>query len=90
LTEWLDRSHLRVRATVAPGELVSILVTYHPGWRSPVPLEKDQLGQILLRPSAAGDQTIDLTFDGGAEMTAARLACGFALVAMLLSLRGRP
>jgi hypothetical protein len=55
-----------------------------------VPLEKDQLGQILLRPSAAGDQTIDLTFDGGAEMTAARLACGFALVAMLLSLRGRP
>ncbi len=85
VTEWLDRSRLRVRAKLAPGELVSVLATYHPGWRSSVPLERDLLGQILLKPATAGDQTFDLTFDGGTEMIVARSASALAMAAMLVS-----
>jgi len=69
---WLDDNRARVHASVAAGQVISVQVTYHPGWKATagnaaVPLSKDGLGQMILSPGHAGEYDITLSYDGGWE-----------------------
>ena len=75
--EWFSFQSARIRATLAPGQVVSVQMNYHPGWRASVngmaqPARRDGLGLLLIEPDCSGPCQIDLSFDGGFEATMTR------------------
>ena len=71
--EWTTRHSARVRAQLKPDQLVSLQITYHPGWRAEVggeqrPIRPDAIGLMAVEPRCEGPCTIELVYDGGAEM----------------------
>jgi hypothetical protein len=69
---WQNAERGRIVATVNPGQVVSVEITYDPGWRAwvagrPALLHPDGLGFITIEPQCRGDCIVDLRFDGGAE-----------------------
>ncbi len=82
---WRDPNHALIRAHLAPGQLVSVQVTYDPGWRASVSgarrvIEKDGIGLMAVHPECAGDCEVALTYDGGWETR----FCWVASVLMLV------
>jgi hypothetical protein len=70
--EWLGREHMRIGATLSPGQVVSVQEGYHPGWRASVAgrqseVFKDGLGLMWLRPGCTGACEIVLEYGGGWE-----------------------
>jgi hypothetical protein len=69
---WLSLHQARIRADVPPGRIVSLQISYDPGWRVTVAgktrqTSPDGLGLMIIDPRCTGDCTIDLDWDGGAE-----------------------
>ncbi|MBL8294685.1 MAG: hypothetical protein JNN08_22765, partial [Bryobacterales bacterium] len=63
---WVGRNKARVKGALARGQVVSVQINYHPGWRArangqPVAVERDGLGLVLLRPRC-GECEIELEF----------------------------
>ena len=86
---WDSLSSGRIHTMLRPGQVVSVQINYHPGWHAqangaPQPLVRDGLGLMIVKPDCSGPCTIDLTFDGGAEYKAARVASWVAALAALL------
>jgi hypothetical protein len=76
---WRDRHTADIQAQVQPGQVVSVQITYDPGWRAMVNgtaqrVGKDGLGMILVEPACQGPCEITLVYDGGLEWRATRLA----------------
>jgi hypothetical protein len=85
---WQRTRAARVTADVRPGQLVSVQVTYDPGWRVTVggrvrPAFQDALGLMAIDPGCSGACTIDLEWDGGAERkwASAAFVLGLLIVA---------
>lgn len=86
---WRGSSEALVEAELSPGEVISVQISYHPGWRAvaegtAVPVRADGLGLIVLEPDCAGRCTVEMKFDGGREMRLARVAQAAALLAGLV------
>ncbi len=84
---WKNPGQGQVRASLAPGQVVSVEIGYDPGWRAatdgrPTKLHPDGLGMIAVEPDCSGVCVVDLWFDGGAE----RRACAVLGVAAVLGL----
>jgi hypothetical protein len=75
-----------VHADMKPEQLLSVQVSYHPGWHAfandqPRPIERDGLGFMVIEPRCNGPCQIRLEYDGGVEMLLARIAsAGSALI----------
>ncbi len=87
--EWEGTDTAWVRADLAPGHLLSVQITHHPGWRAEaegrlVPIRPDGLGLMVMTPECAGTCVVRLTYDGGREMKLARAACAAALAGPFL------
>jgi hypothetical protein len=72
---WQSSHSAVVTANVPPGDVISLQVTYHPGWHaavngSPLRVEKDGLGFMTIEPARAGPCSVALTFEGGIEAAA--------------------
>jgi hypothetical protein len=85
---WRDGRAL-LHADVKAGDVVSVQVNYHPGWRAkaggiPIPVEKDGLGLIVLKPQRPGSYDIELLYGADWEF---RL-CRVLSVATLLGVAG--
>jgi hypothetical protein len=70
-TKWSHIDRLRIEGTVPEGMLISVQVSYDPGWRATsdgrsVAVEKDNLGFIKLRSTGP----VDLEYSGTAEQKA--------------------
>ncbi|HUK16376.1 MAG TPA: hypothetical protein VLW65_08170 [Bryobacteraceae bacterium] len=83
---WRDPATAVIRADLNPEYLLSVQVTWDPGWRATVngerrPVWGDKLGQIVVEPQCSGACTVDLIYDGGFELQFARWASALALVA---------
>lgn len=81
---WSDVNRATTQADLRPEHLLSVQIAYHPGWNATVNGEArrvwgDGLGQMIVEPRCAGPCTVDLYFDGGTEMAAARLCSWGAL-----------
>lgn len=83
--QWTNRHSAVIHARMGPGQALSVQVTHTPGWRAQangasVPVEKDGLGLIRLKPNCQGDCEITLTYDGGTEL---RLTLAASVLTML-------
>jgi hypothetical protein len=70
--EWQGRERMQIRATLSPGQVISVQEGYHPGWRATVggrtrEIFKDGLGLMWLRPECNGACEIALDYTGGWE-----------------------
>jgi hypothetical protein len=86
---WEGRNRMRIRATAAPGQAISLQVSYHPGWHARAggqdrALNRDGLGLMWLRPGCAGPCEIVLDYDGGAELRICRWISYAAIAALIL------
>jgi hypothetical protein len=87
--QWLSAHSAKIRGTLGAGQLISVQEAWHRGWRANVPLQRDQLGQMVLDPGHAGPFDIDLIYDGGTEMKVAKvLSTLTAIFLAVLLLRG--
>jgi hypothetical protein len=95
-TAWLSTNELRVAGAVPANQIVSVQVSYHPGWRATanghaVPVDHDALGFIAVSPGCSGPCDLRLVFTGGREYTITRIVsiCAWisVLIALLLSIR---
>jgi hypothetical protein len=76
---WTSRHSARIVADLHRDQFVSVQVTYHPGWRAVVNGARrrvigDKIGLIAIEPQCEGRCTIELLYDGGIEMRAAKTA----------------
>jgi uncharacterized membrane protein YfhO len=76
---WTSRHSARIVAELHRDQFVSVQVTYHPGWRAEVDgarrrIFADKIGLMAIEAQCEGRCTIDLIYDGGTEMKAAKVA----------------
>jgi hypothetical protein len=86
--EWRGSSCARIRAQIAPGEIVSAQINYHPGWHAVVngrvrTVRPDGIGLMVIEPECAGDCEITLEFDGGWESRLCRAASAGVLIVLV-------
>jgi len=95
--KWTSGHSARITADVQPGDVLSVQVSNHSGWRAtsnglPSSIHTDGLGMMVVRPQCNGECTVDLQFDGGMEMRIAsivQILSGIAFVSLLLAPRLR-
>jgi hypothetical protein len=85
---WNSMHSARITADPGPGQVVSIQIAWHKGWRAtmnrqPLAIQRDKIGLMYLAPALAGPAEIDLFYDGGVEMRIARWIS--ALTVLLLA-----
>jgi hypothetical protein len=88
---WNGPNHATVEANLVKPQVVSIQISYDPGWRATangaaLPTLKDALGFLVLEPDCHGSCTIDLIYDGGLQRRVMDFLCvlGFAACAWML------
>jgi hypothetical protein len=75
---WLNAHQARVVAGLSKGQVLSVQVSYQAGWHASVSGQPrrvfaDGLGLMVIEPECGGHCVVDLTYDGGLEMTVARI-----------------
>lgn len=85
---WRNRHEAEISAGFRKGDLLSVQISYHPGWRATVAGQprraySDNLGQLAIEPGCTGPCTVTLSYDGGPEMLLVRLLSWVALIAGL-------
>ena len=83
---WENPDHARIAARMDSSKILSVQVTYDPGWEAHVGDRKvktstDKLGFIVVDPGCAGDCPVDLEFTGGWER---KVALVVSLLTVLL------
>jgi len=95
---WTSRHSAQIQATARPEQVVSVQITYHPGWHATANGKScrvfgDGLGQIVIEPHCDGACQLELTYDGGLEMRVAKIMSGASCLGclgwILLGMRGR-
>lgn len=86
---WIDHHSAVVTAEMEEDQIVSVQVSYHPGWRASVDgrprrVYADHLGQLVVEPECDGPCTIELVYDGGLEMRVARILSWGTIVGGIL------
>ncbi len=76
---WRNRHSAEIIANLRPEEILSVQVSYHPGWQatvegSPRRVFSDAIGLMAIEPRCDGPCKVELTYDGGLEMRLARWA----------------
>jgi hypothetical protein len=92
---WLSRSSARIAADFAPDHIVSVQMSFHPGWRATVagirvPTRADGLHQLVIEPKCPGRCVIDLVYDGGREMRIAQALSALSLLVGLAAILRKP
>jgi len=92
---WRNPDEGRIISKMTPSDVLSIQVTYDPGWRASVNgkavrVTADQLGFILIDPRCSGECAVDLVFSGGLERNMTLGISLTALAALLVMALGRP
>jgi hypothetical protein len=85
---WTSRHAAEIHAAIRPNDLLSVQITYHPGWHALANgasrrVFGDGLGQVVIEPNCDGQCSVQLVYDGGVEMLTARIVSWSALAACL-------
>lgn len=85
---WRNRHSAVISARLEKDQILTVQISYHPGWRASVNGQPrrtfdDRLGQLAVEPQCQGPCSVEITYDGGREMTLARLASWSAILAGL-------
>lgn len=86
---WTSRHSAEIQATLHPDQVLSVQITYHPGWHAlangaSCRLSADGLGQMAAEPVCDGPCTVQLIYDGGWEMQLARIVSWSSAAGCLL------
>jgi hypothetical protein len=86
--EWEGPNRFFVRANASEGQVLSIQVSYHPGWHAHVsgrviPVRSDGLGLMWLDPHCNGPCEVQFDYDGGWELRLARYLSYTALTTLV-------
>jgi hypothetical protein len=70
---WRSRSAAEIYVQPRQNAVVSVQMTHHPGWRAwvgdrEIPVARDGLGFVVLRPDCETPCTVRLHYDGGPEL----------------------
>ncbi len=81
---WTSPQAAVIAAELAREQILSVQISYHPGWRAtangrPARLYGDPLGQIVVEPNCSGACRVELVYDGGHPMRLARAVAWAAL-----------
>ena len=84
---WKNLSEAEIDATVSPGQVIAVQVTYERGWEAwangkPQRVFGDAIGQMVIEPDCLGPCRISLRYTGGWEHRATR---AMSLAAMLVA-----
>lgn len=84
---WTSGHSAIISTNLQPDQVVPVQIAWHRGWHASIngsrqPVKRDALGLMTIEPHVAGPCVLDLVYDGGAEMRAARILS--ALTALLL------
>jgi len=90
---WQGTSRAVIDAPMKPGEVMSVQVTWAPGWRASVdgrkvPLRKDGIGLLVLEPGCDGPCEIRLDYVATREAWICRILSGFVTLGMIGALFG--
>jgi len=88
---WAGPNNIQIRTNAAPGQAISVQVSYHPGWHAKagnrmVDVRRDGLGLMWLRPDCSGLCEIQLDYDGGWELRLCRYLSFTAIGLLLLAI----
>ncbi len=89
-TRWRGTDVLEIAGPIQDGRVVSVQVNWDAGWAAfqdgrRLPVEKDRMGFVLLRPAASAASRIELRYEGTLEP---RLMAGLSAAAWLAALAG--
>ncbi len=94
---WRDTMHAAIAGSPRAGDLLSVQIPFHSGWRASddsgksIPVGQDALGFLLLDPHCHGNCSVRLTFDGGRESTVLQALCaGMWLITAISLARSFP
>jgi hypothetical protein len=76
---WRNRHEAVLSARMEKAEILSVQISYHPGWKASVDGQPrnvygDNLGQLVVEPGCDGACIVALQYNGGIESALARLA----------------
>jgi hypothetical protein len=88
--DWRNQHEATIRARLSKGQVISVQLSYTPGWHATIgglsqEVLRDGIGLLAIRPRCEGDCEIRLTYDGGTEMMACRIASWSVAVLLLAS-----
>jgi hypothetical protein len=83
---WLAPSRAAITANLERSQILSVQISYHPGWHARVNgracrVYRDHLDLLVIEPGCDGPCTVVLSYDGGTEMWMARILSWIALLA---------
>jgi hypothetical protein len=86
---WTSHHSAEIEAPLGADDLLSVRMTYHPGWHAAVngasrKVFGDGLGQLVVEPKCEGPCVVQLVYDGGVEMLTARTVSWSALAGGLI------
>jgi hypothetical protein len=86
---WQSPSHGVIRAIMKPGQVLSVQVSYVPGWRArvqgrEVPVHKDAIGLIVAEPACNGPCDVDLKFGPTREAWICRILSALVTLSLWL------
>ncbi|HSP69013.1 MAG TPA: hypothetical protein VLN48_14910, partial [Bryobacteraceae bacterium] len=89
---WIDANHGRIRTSMKPGEVISLQITYEPGWKAfaggkAASITSDGLAQMVVRADCSGSCEVDLSYDGGWEAKLTRLLSVITILGVVLAVR---
>jgi len=92
---WKNPDHATIAAKMDPAQVLSVQITYDPGWQARVgnrvvAVTADQLGFIVVNPECTGDCSVHLDFTGGRERRVALWVSALVLIALLAMLAVPP
>jgi hypothetical protein len=93
--QWKGMSAADIRATVEPGQVIAVQVTYERGWEAwaggkRLRVRGDGIGLMVIEPDCAGPCEISLRYTGGTERVVTRaISLAVMLVAVAFAWRGR-
>ena len=67
--KWLNRHSAVITARMEKGQILSVQISYHPGWKATVGGEprrvyRDNLGQLVIDPACRGACTVEIHYGG--------------------------
>jgi hypothetical protein len=91
---WNSASKAHIETSLHRDQVVSVQVTYNPGWRAvvngaPKPITREALGLMIIRPDVEGPCVIDLVYESRWRNTLRIAAIGGCILSVALALRSR-
>ena len=87
--QWDGPNRIRIRTSTMPQHVISLQVSYHPGWHANVggrklDVRSDALGLMWLQPGVCRPCEVALDYDGGWEFRVCRYASFVAMAGLLV------